>query len=189
MGLFDSLGISSTTASAGLGAAGDLIGGFGSLIAGDATAAADRAKAKGFQEESLAYTQAAGYAAGEVNLAEESKAIKKYQQQLLINRTIGAQEAQVGGGGFQESGSGLSLLKASMAQGALATGLVGVQGEINAEGYRAQQAADAGLANQADTAAAAARSAASSASEGGIFGALGGVLGGAAKILPLIPGL
>lgn len=181
----DSLGISGSNLGAGLSAVGSLVGAFGTFQAGQANAAADQAAAKGYEEESQAYTQAAGYAQGNVQLAEESTAIQQYQQQRALTKSLGATKAEVAGAGFSASGTGLDLLRGSMAQGALATGLIGVQGAITSQGYAAQSAADTALSNEASAAEAAAKAAASSASSGGIIGALGGVLGGVAKIAPL----
>ncbi len=171
---------------AGVSVAGDVLGGFGAFEAGQSTAAADRAKARGFGLESTAYTQAAGYAQGNVDLAEEAKAIKNYQTMRHVAAVEGSQKAAVGGAGFAESGTALSLLKDSAAQGALASGLVNVQGEIQAQGYRAQQASDLALSNEALNAQAAAKHAASAAEDQGIFGLIGGIAKGGIAALPLL---
>jgi hypothetical protein len=182
-----------------INAGGSIIGGIGAFVAGQATAGADRAqaaadlaKAAGYNEESTAYSEAAGYAAGNVQLAEESTAIKTYQNNRLVNRAIGAQRAQIGGAGFTESGSGLDILRSSAQQGALATGLIGVQGAINEQGYLAQQSADVALSQEATTAANAATAAAGDANKaagaaetGGIIGAIGGVIKGGFGIASL----
>ncbi len=146
----------------GLTIGGDIVGGIAGYYAG-------QAKAGGLRAESRAYTEAAGFASGNVQLAEESKAIKDYLTQRQVLSAEGKQIADVGGAGFAESGSALSLLRESAAQGALATGLVNVQGEIQAQGYRAQAANDISLASQAKSAAGAAEDAGTAALIGGIF--------------------
>lgn len=182
-----------------LSAGGSIIGGIGSYLSGQATATADKYAAKadlarqqGYEQESTAYTEAAGYAQGNVDLAKESTAIKEYQTSRQINAVIGKQRAQVGGAGFTESGTGLYLLRASAAQGALATGLVGVQGAIQEQGYAAQVAADTALSTEATTAADAAgvaaqgaEKAASAASTAGTLGLISGIIGGVVKAAAL----
>lgn len=166
-------GVSATDFSSGLGAAGALAGGIGTYIA-------DEYKSEGYEQESKAYTQAAGYAAGNVQLSEEGTAIKAYQTQRAVNQAIAKQEAGVAGAGFANSGSAQYLLRSSLSQGALAGGLVDVQGAAQKEGYLAQQAADLNLAKQA-------RTSAEAASVAGDIGLVGGLIGAAAKIVPLIP--
>lgn len=166
------LGATSTQWGAGLGAAGAIAGGIGGYFA-------DEASAEGYKQESQAYTQAAGYAQSNVDLAEEAKTIKMYQTQRQIDSTIGAQRVAVGASGFAESGSALDILRSSMSEGALAEGLVGVQGEINAEGYRAQKAQDLGLAKQS-------AAAADAASTRGITDIIGGVFKAGTALLPLL---
>ena len=156
----------------GLSIGGDILGGF-------STYQADQAKAQGLRAESRAYNLAAGYAAGDVQLAEESKMIREYQTQRKVSEVEGAQVAQAGSAGFASGGSGLSLLKESASQGALATGLVNVQGEQIAQNYRAQQAADIGLSSQS-------ANAAKAADTSGIEGFLGGILKGGAAAIPLL---
>ena len=170
-----------------LGAAGTLASTAGNFIAGQSNAAGDQAAAKGYQEESQAYSQAAGYAAGNVKLAEESTAIQEYQQQRALLKSEGSTRAAIAANNLGPGGSGMYLLRDSMAQGALAKGLIGVQGSIQSQGYAAQSAADIGLSNQAAGAASAATAAASAASTSSDIGVLGGLLGVASKALSFIP--
>lgn len=164
----------------------------GQASADRSTAAGDLATAQGYEAESQAYSEAAGYAAGNVTLAEESKAIQQYQQQRSLSLSLGRTRAQLAGAGLTSGGSGLDILRASAAQGALAKGLIGVQGEIQAQGYRAQSAADTLLSEQAtdaatsaQDAAAAARTQASAASKAGTISLIGGIVGGIGKIFGL----
>lgn len=185
-GTLDSL-LNNKSVGAGFSAFGDLAGAAGSVFGGFQRADADEARATGYELESQAYNTAAGFASGNVDIAEEAKRIKAYQQQRTIDATIGTQEAQVGNAGFSQSGTALSLLRSSMAQGALATGLVNVQGETQAQGYRAQVASDTLLAEKSKDAAEAAKSAESSDIFGGLLGGAGGIIKAAAAILPLLP--
>lgn len=170
-------------------AAGTYAAGQGTVAADKAQSAADKAAAAGYGQESQAYTEAAGYAQGNVTLEEESTRIQQYQQQLALGKSLGTQRAEVGAAGFGESGSALALLRASHAQGALAQGLIGVQGEIAEQGYSAQATADTALSeqaigaeNSANAAAAAANSAASSAGTSSALGAAGQAIGAVASI-------
>jgi len=157
---------------ADIGAVGSIAGGISGYLSSQATAS-------GLESQSRAYTLAAGYAAGDVNIAEEMKAIKAYQTQRKVNTVAGSLSAGLGGAGFTSGGSGLSLMRENMQQGALATGMVNVQGEQVAQGYRAQQAADAGLASQA-------AEAASAASSAGTMDLIGGFLKGGAGLIGLL---
>ena len=172
-------------------AAGGLLGAAGTYVAGQAASAGDKATAAGYGEESKAYTEAAGYSAGNVQLAQESTAIQQYQQQRLLAKTVGRQQAEIAADNLGPGGSGTYLLRSSMAQGALATGLIGVQGAINEQGYASQESTNLALANQATGAQQAAQSASSSSSTastigaiGGVAGALGGIIGLVGKFLP-----
>ena len=176
-------------------AAGSLLGAASSFVSGQATTAADQAEATGYGLESQAYTEAAGYATGNVQLAEESTAIQQYQQQRKLATTLGRQRAEIAGANLGPGGSGAYLLRSSMARGALASGLIGVQGAINAQGYASQSTADIALAEQATNTGEAATSAASSSQTGtalstasGIAGAVGGIAGVLSKI-PIIGAL
>lgn len=176
----------SSVAGAGLSAFGDLTSAAGGFIGSQANAAAARAEASGFTAESQAYSKAAGYAQGNVSLENEATAIQQYQQQRQLQSVLGQQKAIEGASGLSGGGSGLYLLRSSMAQGALAKGLIGVQGAVNAAGYAEQSAAYTGTAQQSAANASAAESAASSASTGGFLDVLGGVAKVASLALPFL---
>ena len=187
-------------AGAGLGGLGSIFQGIGGNIAAQGQASADRAIARGdlaaeagYRAESQAYSEAAGFSRGNVQLAAESTLIQQYQQQRALAQSLGKTTAELGAAGLSSGGSGLDILRSSMAQGALARGLIGVQGSVEENAYAAQAVSEVGLSKQAEaaattaqTAADAARAQASAAGGAGALGILGGIVGAASKIIPFL---
>lgn len=114
------------------------------------------------------YKGAADQAAENVRTSAESTLLTDIAAQRKIEKTLGAQQAQVAHAGFAESGSALDLLSESVTQGALNRAVIGVQGQIEQGQFKAQEQA-------AETEAAAARGAATGAMIGGVVKGITGV--------------
>lgn len=136
----------------------DLVGGF--------------EKAAGYDLEASAYEKGAEAAGTNILYSQEATAIRQYQQIRKAFTQVGAEEAALAGNELSSGGSGLYLLRSSVQQGALASGLIGLQGAVEQAGYRAQQQSDTLLAEQA-------KSAAGSSVLGGIASGIMGIAKGA----------
>lgn len=132
------------------GAVSDIFGAIGSF-----------AQAKG-------YKAAAGYAASNAEITEQSTRIQEYQQQRTLEKTLGGQQSDVAGAGLAASGSALDLFRDSAQQGSLTKQLIANQGAINVQGYKAEAASYSAQA-----------SAASAAGKGGI---LSGIIKGVSAV-------
>ena len=110
-------------------------------------------EATGSTEEESQFTTAAAIAGQNARLAAAAGGVTEAQQNLAINKTIGAQQAGVAGAGFANSGTNLNLLRASKQQGALTTQLTQTQTEMEQGGYLQQQSAATAEATAAGTAA------------------------------------
>lgn len=144
------------------GGASDAFSDFGTAIGDFYAASGDRKSAQ-------SYLQAADIANQNTTLEQMSTAIQEGATQRQVNKTIGGQQAQVGGAGLAESGSAIDLMKDSAQQGSIQKALLGVQGTINANAYRAQAGAYMGEYQAAE-------SAAKAADAGGIMSTIGGVV-------------
>lgn len=149
----------------GFGASfGSIVSGIGGLVNGIAggvgqlgSAAGDQAEAQAFQVESQQYktqqqqyTEAAGYAAGEIPVEAELTKIQQFQSARQLAQTQGTLQAQAGAQGLNyASGSAAQLVRANAQQGALAQGLIGVQGAQQEQVYRAQETSDQFAATEA----------------------------------------
>lgn len=107
------------------------------------------------------YTQAAGYARINAEIAQQTANIQEAMTARKSYQTIGGQQADVAGAGLASSGSATDLLRSSAEQASLTKQLVVKQGAINVMGYQAE-------ASSYDAMAAAAKSA----GEGGILGGI-----------------
>ena len=132
----------------------DLGGAVSDLFAADA----DKAKAQGDLIEGQNYTLAAGLAGQNEKFTETSTAIKQVQLDRSIYQTIGAQQADIAGAGFANSGSSLDLLRSSAQQGV-----------IQEAGYQEQQTSYTNMAQAAQIAANAEDEAAKGADIGAAF--------------------
>lgn len=93
------------------------------------------------------YEEGASIARQSARETEWSTAIQQVKLDREIFKTVSGQAADVAGAGFTAGGSAGDLLRDSVSQGALAHQLTQVQGDINAEAYKAQAVA---LQGQAD---------------------------------------
>jgi hypothetical protein len=111
------------------------------------TAESLRTKAQGDIAEAQNYDLASNLASENAAYTAQSTRIQQYQQQRQETQTIGAQSAAVGGAGFAEGGSAYYLMKSSANQGAMASGVIGMQGAINEAGYTEQAQSFQTMAN------------------------------------------
>lgn len=109
-------------------------GGISDLFAADA----DRSKAAGDLFEGQNYSRAAQYADQEAAFTRESTAIQTMQAERELYGSMSQTKADIAGGGFAASGSGLDILAASASQGALKEAVIQRQGLITEQGYEQQ---------------------------------------------------
>lgn len=138
-----------------------IAGGIGDLF----QATGDRLEAKNYEE-------AQHLALINKQFTKSSTAIEQQQAGRQIAQTIGAQEAGVGGTGFAETGSAMSLLRSSAQQGALAHQTIAVNGLLAETSEQAQADAYGNMAKAAKNAA-----------TGDTVAGIGGIIGGFAKFL------
>ena len=112
----------------------DIGGGISDLFA----VSADRSKAQGDYFEAQNYDLAAKYADQEVAFTKESTAIQGMQAERQMYSSMSQTRADIAGGGFAASGSGLDILAQSASQGALQQAVIQRQGLITEQGYEEQ---------------------------------------------------
>lgn len=165
MAFFDDIGLSNKT-----------LGGISDALAPIGGAAKDFFAAEGAQVSANQYFGAAEEDYLKASLARQQETLQTYSAQRKIAETQGGTAAAVGAAGFQQSGTGLDLLRQGQQQGYLTLATIGEQGEVTAASYT-----DAAKAAWAE----------GKAAQGSIFGdILGGIaqVGGAAlKIGAMIP--
>jgi hypothetical protein len=127
----------------------DIGGGISDLFA----IGADRAKAEGDIFEAGNYDLAARFAQQEAAFTKESTAIQGMQAERQMYSSMSQTKADIGGGGFAESGSGLDILASSASQGALQQAVIQRQGLITEQGYEEQAQSYRNLEAAADMAA------------------------------------
>ncbi len=125
--------------------------------------------ASGDKAEASAYRTAASIAAGNAQITQQSVGIQQTQAQRKIFQVEGAQQAEVGGAGFAQTGSAGDLLRSTAQQGSLTHQLIQAQGQIQVNSFQEQASSYQAMAKAADMAAG-----------GGIFG---GLLKGASAAL------
>jgi len=130
------------------GLSGSFFSGIGGAVSDLYAADSARAKGKGSRIEAEQYLLAAGMADKNAIFTKESTAIKEYQTQRGILKTLGGQAADVAASGFAASGSALDLMRDSATEGELTKAVLGQQGLIQEAGYE-QQAASYRLMSQA----------------------------------------
>jgi hypothetical protein len=113
---------------------GDIGGGISDLFAANA----DRAKAQGDIFEGQNYDRAAQYADQEAAYTRESTAIQTMQAERQMYSSMSQTKADIAGGEFAASGSGLDILAQSASQGALQQAVIQRQGLITEAGYEEQ---------------------------------------------------
>jgi hypothetical protein len=112
----------------------DIGGGISDLFA----ASADRSKAQGDRFEAANYDLASKYALQEEQYTKESTAIQGMQAERQMYSSMSQTKADIAGGGFAASGSGLDILAQSASQGALQQAVIQRQGLITEQGYQEQ---------------------------------------------------
>jgi hypothetical protein len=143
----------------------DIGGGISDLFA----VSADRSKAAGDIFEAQNYDLAAKYADQEAAFTAESTAIQRMQAERQTYRSTSQTRADIAGGGFAASGSGLDILASSASQGALQQAVIQRQGLITETGYEEQAQSYRNLESAADMAASAEKKAAVGAELGAGF--------------------
>lgn len=118
------------------------------------TAESLRTKAQGDIAEAQNYDLAANLAKENAAYTTQNTRIQEYQQQRQETQTIGAQQAAEGAAGFGVGGSAFYLMRDSANQGALAKGMIGLQGAITEAGYTEQAQAFTTMADTGRTTAA-----------------------------------
>jgi hypothetical protein len=157
----------------GAGTFSDIGGGISDLFAADA----DRAKAQGDRFEAANYDLASKYALQEA-YTKESTAIQGMQAERQMYSSMSQTRADIAGGGFAASGSGLDILAQSASQGALQQAVIQRQGLITEQGYEEQSQSYLNMESAANMAASAEDKAATGAAWGAAlkFGAAIGTL-------------
>lgn len=130
-------------------AAGTLIGAESTRIGAESTrigaqgtrlgAEGLRIKARGDLAEAENLDLAAELAERNRLYTEASTRIQQFQSDRQVTQALGRQGADVAGAGFANSGSALDLMRDSASQGALAHGVLGMQGQIVEDAYEEQR--------------------------------------------------
>jgi hypothetical protein len=129
----------------------DIGGGISDLFA----IGADKAKAQGDRFEAANYDLASKYALQEAEYTKESTAIQGMQAERQMYSSMSQTRADVAGGGFAASGSGLDILAQSASQGALQQAVIQRQGLITEQGYEEQSQSYLNMESAANMAASA----------------------------------
>ena len=122
--------------------------GISSGISDFGTAYGDLVASKGASEAAGSFNEAATLEMQNEQLAKASGNIQLAQTRRQIYQSESATQAAVGGAGLKMGGSSAAILRSSAQQGALATGLVSEQTQINITGYEAQAQAYTAQAQQ-----------------------------------------
>jgi hypothetical protein len=149
----------------GAGTFSDIGGGISDLFA----IGADKAKAQGDRFEAQNYDLAAKYALQEEAFTKESTAIQGMQAERQMYSSMSQTKADIAGGGFAASGSGLDILASSASQGALQQAVIQRQGLITEQGYEEQAQSYRNMESAANLAAGAEDQAAKAAGWGAGF--------------------
>lgn len=135
-------------------AASTLLGGIGDYFGA-------QAQAESLTASAATYKKAA-------KITETATKFKLLAESRLIYQTLGAGRAAIGASGLALGGSAEDVMRASAAEGSIATALIALQGKLESTLYKGQ--------------AAAATAAASAAEEGGLLSLLGSVVGAAGSV-------
>ncbi len=114
---------------------------------------AGRLRAQGDITEAQNYTTAAGLARQNSEFTAQSTKLQELTADRQIYQGIGTERAEVGGAGFQQSGSAVDLLRSSAQQGALQKEVISQQGLMTEAGYNEQATAYDNLASYGNFAA------------------------------------
>lgn len=90
-----------------------------------------------YRTEAEGLDRAASMSGDSLRFSELSTRLQLLQQEREAMKVIGGQQADVAGAGFAASGSALDILRDSAAQAALSRGIIGTQGAIDANVYKA----------------------------------------------------
>ncbi len=140
-------------------------GGISDLFA----ASADRSKAAGDLSEAQNYDLAAKFAYQKEQFTKELTAIQGMAAERQLYSSMSQTRADIGGGGFAASGSGLDILAQSASQGALQQAVLARNGQIQEQGYQEQAQSYLNMESAADMAAGAEKKAAVGAEIGAGF--------------------
>jgi hypothetical protein len=154
---------------------GATFGDFGAGVSDLFAASADQSKAQGDLMEAGNYDLAAKYAEQEAAFTKESTAIQGMQAERQTYQSMSQTKADIAGGGFAASGSGLDILAQSASQGALQQAVIQRQGLITEQGYEEQAQSYLNMESAADMAASAEKKAATGADIGAAFQFAAGV--------------
>lgn len=105
-----------------------------------------RARMQGLKLEAANYKDASRMSLQNAEFAKENTQIQSAQETRQIFQGLGKTEATIAGAGFDDSGSGLDLLRSGAEQGALEKALIERQGQITEAGYETQAKAYSNMA-------------------------------------------
>lgn len=105
--------------------------------------------ARGARASASSYDEARRVAEENALFAKSATTIRDLQIQRSVFKTLGTQQAQVGGAGFAASGSALDILRDSASQGAHARAINEEQGAITANSYTEQAGLFSGMSDAA----------------------------------------
>jgi hypothetical protein len=148
------------------GGAASSAGNIGSGISDLFAASGDRSKAAGDLFEAQNYDLAAKFADQEAFFTKESTAIQSMQSERATYQSTSQTRADIAGGGFAASGSGLDILAQSASQGALQKAVLERQGLITEQGFEEQAQSYRTMESAAEMAASAEKKAAGGAEWG-----------------------
>lgn len=133
----------------------------GKSVSGLGGAVSSLFSSEGSSAAAQGYEQAAKIADSNADIAKTSYQLQQTQAARQFQQTLGSQKAEVASAGFRSSGSALNLMADSASQGAITQAMIGVNGQIQVNGY--QQQAQAYRGEEAS---------AKAASSGGMLGSL-----------------
>ena len=111
---------------------------YGQAIGDVGGAVSDLYGAKGALATAGSYGEAQTIAEQNAKIVKQATEIKNIQIGRETYRTLGAQQAEVGGAGFAASGSALDLLRSSASQGAMEKAINEENGIIQEQSYLEQ---------------------------------------------------
>lgn len=113
------------------------------------SAASDLFAAKGAGIAAEGYDDAAKLAGQNVKLSKGATRIRLAQQDREAYKIIGGAQADIAGGGFAASGTALDIMRANASEAAMDYGMIGIQGAIQTNDFKAQKVAYESSADQA----------------------------------------
>lgn len=171
------------------GGAASSVSSFGAGLSDLFQASGDMSKATGDLAEAANYDLAAKFAGQEAEFTKESTAIQSMQAERAMYSSMSQTRADIAGGGFAASGSGLDILAQSASQGALSQAVIQRQGLITEQGFLEQQQSYLNMESAADMAASAEKKAAGGADIGAALQFGAGAANFASKAWPALAAL